>query len=69
MEKEAPTLANRLWMNMARQVETRSIAYIKGYFSSAMDIGVVLFDRQRKLRWAGPSGLKKLNSLGLTLES
>ena len=60
-------LANKLWFRVALEVERRSTEYFKRYSSSQMEIGSILFDRQRKIRWPGPHGLNLLESLGLTL--
>ena len=70
LKERSPVLANRLWFRLAKEIEIRSANYIAHYVdSSSMEIGVVLVDRQRKLRWAGPIGIKRINSLDVTLEA
>jgi cobalt-precorrin-5B (C1)-methyltransferase len=54
---------------MAKEIEIQSLKYVNRYLSSSMDIGSVLFDRKRQIRWAGCKGLKQINSLGLILKS
>ncbi len=68
LHKNDQNIANQLWNRLALEIETRSIAYVKRYLPSSMKIGTVMFDRKRKLRWAGPIGLKKINSLEMTLQ-
>ncbi len=69
LQENSPQLANRLWFRLAKEIEAKSTNYVNRYVvSSAIEIGVVLFDRQRKLRWAGPIGLQRINSLDVTLE-
>ncbi len=69
LQEKSPQLANRLWSRLAKEIELKTTHYVKRYVvSSTIEIGVVLFDRKRKLRWAGPIGLQRINSLDLTLE-
>ena len=69
MEERDPVQAQNLWQRVASGVEKRSNAYIDHYGSWSIEIGAVLFDRQRKVRWAGPSGCKHLAALGVVLET
>ncbi len=62
-------LARNLWMRVARTVEKQSSAYLERYGSWPIEIGAVMFDRQRQLQWAGPNGLKSLNCFGVTLST
>ena len=57
-----------IWGRMAKEIELQSLRYVNRYLSSSMEIGSVLFDRQRQIRLAGFKGLKQLNSLGLILK-
>ncbi len=57
-----------IWGRMAKEIELQSLRYVNRYLSSSMEIGSVLFDRQRQIRWAGSHGLKQINSLGLILK-
>ena len=57
-----------IWSRMAKEIEIKSLSYVNRYFSSSMEIGSILFDRKRQVRWAGFHGLKQINSLGLFLK-
>ena len=69
MDTKYPDLVPQLWLKVASEIEERSRAYLSRYIDTSMEIGTVLFDRPRNLRWAGPLGLKYLNSLGGTLQA
>ena len=58
-----------IWGRMAKEIEIKSLSYVNRYLSSTMEIGSVLFDRKRQIRWAGLKGLERINSLGLILKS
>ena len=58
-----------IWGRMAKEIEIKSQGYVNRYLSSSMEIGSVLFDRKRQIRWAGFNGLKQIKSLGLILKS
>ena len=58
-----------IWRRMAKEIEIKSFSYVNRYLSSSMEIGSVLFDRKRQIRWAGLKGLEQINSLGLILKS
>ncbi len=58
-----------IWGRMAQEIEIKSKSYVNRYLSSSMEIGSVLFDRKRQIRWAGFEGLKQINSLGLILKA
>ncbi len=60
-------LARRLWKRLVLRVEERSAAYIQRYGTWTMLIGAAAFDRKRRLRWAGPNGVKLLDQFGLKL--
>ncbi len=68
LEQNDLTSAKKLWLRIAREVEERSQVYVNRYIASSMKIGVVLFDRERRLRWAGPLGLQNIHSLDVTLQ-
>ena len=57
-----------IWGRMAKEIEIKSLKYVNRYLFSAIEIGTVLFDRKRQVRWAGFDGLKQINSLGLVLK-
>ncbi len=68
LELENPEEVALIWGRMAKEIEIKSQTYVKRYLSSSMEIGSVLFDRKRQIRWAGFHGLKQINSLGLILK-
>ncbi|MDC3118131.1 cobalt-precorrin-5B (C(1))-methyltransferase CbiD [Prochlorococcus sp. AH-716-K03] len=47
------SMADKLWNKLADNVEKRSIEYVKRYIKTDMKIGAIIFDRKRKIRWAG----------------
>tara|TARA_E500000331_G_scaffold37619_1_gene31354 strand:+ start:1232 stop:2392 length:1161 start_codon:yes stop_codon:yes gene_type:complete len=68
LEAQDPELVRKLWYRLAATVEHRSAAYLARYGSWSIAIGAALFDRQRRLRWAGPQGSQQLAVLGVTPE-
>jgi len=68
LEVSKPEAVSLIWGRMAKEIEIKSCSYVNRYLSSSMEIGSVLFDRRRQIRWAGFDGLKQINSLGLTLK-
>jgi len=58
-----PGLAQRLLGRIARAVESRSLAYMARHGHGAMDVGAVLFDRQRHISAQGPSGKALMGQL------
>ena len=68
LESKNPEDVALIWGRMANEIEINSKSYVNRYFSSSMEIGSVLFDRKRQIRWAGLQGLKQINSLGLILK-
>ena len=68
LEGSNPEAISLIWGRMAKEIEIKSQSYVNRYLSSSMEIGSVLFDRKRQIRWAGFEGLKQINSLGLMLK-
>ncbi|WP_269603929.1 cobalt-precorrin-5B (C(1))-methyltransferase CbiD [Prochlorococcus marinus] len=68
LEARNPEVVNLIWGRMAKEIEIKSRNYVNRYLSSSMEVGSVLFDRKRKIRWAGFDGVKQINSLGLMLK-
>ncbi len=68
LEVSNPEAVSLIWSRMAKEIEIKSRSYVNRYLSSSMEIGSVLFDRKRQLRWAGFEGLKQINSFGLILK-
>jgi len=69
LELSNPEEIALIWRRMAQEIELKSRSYVNRYLSSSMEIGSVLFDRKRQIRWAGLNGLKQINSLGLMLKA
>ena len=69
LELKNPEDVALIWGRMAKEIEIKSRSYVNRYLSSTMEIGSVLFDRKRQIRWAGFQGLEQINSLGLILKS
>ena len=69
LESQDHLMANKLWNKVAEEVEIRSKLYIKRYFSSSMEVGAVLFDRERQIRWTSAAGAKYLASMGMDIIS
>ena len=67
LELNNPKDVALIWGRMANEIEIKSRSYVNRYLSSSMEIGSVLFDRKRQIRWAGFQGLKQIHSLGLIL--
>ena len=68
LESSNPSEVSLIWGRMAKEIEIKSRSYVNRYLSSSMEIGSVLFDRKRQIRWAGFKGLEQINSLGLILK-
>jgi len=68
LEVSNPEAVSLIWSRMAKEIEIKSRSYVNRYLSSSMEIGSVLFDRKRQMRWAGLEGLKQINSFGLILK-
>ena len=68
LEERNPEAVSLIWGRMAKEIEIKSRNYVNRYMTSSMEIGSVLFDRKRQIRWAGSDGLKQINSLGLILK-
>ena len=68
LEASNPEAVSLIWERMAKEIEVKSRTYVNRYLSSSMEIGSVLFDRKRQIRWAGCDGVKQINSLGLILK-
>ncbi len=60
--------AKKLWKRFSIEVEKRSLEYVQRYVPSPIEIGAVMFDRNRKLRWYGDNARKIIQTVGLRLE-
>ncbi len=68
LESNHPDDVALIWGRMANEIEIKSLSYVNRYLTSSMEIGSVLFDRKRQIRWAGFQGLQQIKSLGLILK-
>ncbi len=59
----------RIWQKVSLEAERRSLGYVQHFGSWSIEIGVALFDRKRRIRWAGPCGCKHLEDLDVVLET
>ena len=56
LEKFNASIANKLWIKIANKVEIKSVQYLMKYTNNNLQIGAVLFDKNRKIRWLGSNG-------------
>ncbi len=68
LEDNYPAMVLPLWKSLVEAIEIRSANYLSRHGSWPMRIGSAVFDRKRRLRWAGSIGIQHLSSLGTTLE-
>jgi len=56
LERFNKSLADKLFKNLSNTIEKRSFAYVNRYVKTDMEIASIIFDRKRKIRWAGIHG-------------
>ncbi len=56
LERFNKTLADKLFKNLSNTIEKRSFTYVNRYVKTDMEIASIIFDRKRKIRWAGING-------------
>ena len=56
LERFNKSLAEKLFQNLSNSIEKRSFAYVNRYVKTDMEIAAIIFDRKRKIRWAGTNG-------------
>ncbi len=56
LERFNKSLADKLFKNLSNTIEKRSFAYVNRYVRTDMEIASIIFDRKRKIRWAGING-------------
>ena len=56
LERFDKSLAEKLFLNLSNTIEQRSFAYVNRYVKTDMEIAAIIFDRKRKIRWAGTKG-------------
>jgi len=58
LERFNKSLADKIFQNLSIKIEQRSFAYVNRYVKTDMEIASIIFDRKRKIRWAGTYGSK-----------
>jgi len=61
LEKFNKYIAEKLFLNLSNTIEKRSFAYVNRYVKTDMEIASIMFDRKRKIRWAGTNGNKYIS--------
>jgi len=61
LERFNQSLADKLFKNLSNMIEKRSFNYINRYVKTDMEIASIIFDRKRKIRWAGIHGNKYIS--------
>ena len=61
LEKFSKSIAEKLFQNLSNTIEKRSFAYVNRYIKTDMQIAAIIFDRKRKIRWAGIYGNKYIS--------
>ena len=56
LERFDKTKAEKLFLHLGNTIEKRSFAYVNRYVKTDMEIASIIFDRKRKIRWAGTNG-------------
>jgi len=56
IERFNKSLADKLFKNLSNTIEKRSFTYVNRYVKTDMEIASIIFDRKRKIRWAGING-------------
>ena len=55
------SIADKLFKKLSNRIEKRSFAYVNRYVKTDMEIASIIFDRKRKIRWAGTNGNKYIS--------
>jgi len=61
LERFNKALADKLFKNLSNTIEKRSFDYVNRYVKSDIEIASIIFDRKRKIRWAGKCGDKYIS--------
>ncbi len=56
LERFNKSLADKFFMNLSNTIEKRAFTYVNRYIKTDMEIASIIFDRKRKVRWAGKNG-------------
>ncbi len=61
LERFDKSLADKLFQNLSTKIENRSFDYVNRYVKTDMEIASIIFDKKRKIRWAGINGNKYIS--------
>ena len=61
LEKFNKSISEKLFQNLTNTIEKRSYDYVNRYVKTDMEIASIIFDRKRKIRWAGICGNKYIS--------
>jgi len=61
LEKFNKSIAEKLFQNLTNTIEKRTHDYVNRYVKTNMEIASIIFDRKRKIRWAGICGSKYIS--------
>ena len=61
LERFDKSLADKLFQNLSTKIENRSFDYVNRYVKTDMEIASIIFDKKRKIRWAGIHGNKYIS--------
>ncbi len=61
LERFNKSLADKLFKNLSNTIEKRSFNYVNRYVKTDIEIASIIFDKQRKIRWAGINGNKYIS--------
>jgi len=61
LERFSKSLTDKLFNNLSNTIEERSFSYVNRYVKTDMQIASIIFDRKRKIRWAGINGNKYIS--------
>ena len=61
LETYDKAIAEKLFLNLSNTIEKRSFTYVNRYVKTDMEIASIIFDRKRKIRWAGIYGNKYIS--------
>ena len=56
LERFNKPLSEKLFQKLSNLIEKRSFEYVNRYLKTDMEIASIIFDRKRKIRWAGIKG-------------
>jgi len=65
LERFNKCIAEKLFITLSNTIEKRSFEYVNRYVKTDMEIASIIFDRKRKIRWAGTNGNKYISHFKL----